>query len=58
MEKYKFLPHTADVKFQAFGKTLDKALKNCANALANTITDHKKIKPATEKTIQFKSETQ
>jgi len=27
MKKYKFLEHTADVKFQAFGKTLEKRLK-------------------------------
>jgi len=56
--QYKFLPHTADVKFQAFGKTLEEAFKNCAYALTDTITDHKKIKPATEKTIKVESENQ
>ncbi len=56
--QYKFLPHTADVKFQAFGKTLEEAFKNSAYALAKTITDYKKIKPTTEKTIEIESENQ
>ncbi|MFC1801742.1 archease [Nanoarchaeota archaeon] len=56
--QYKFLPHTADVKFQAQGKTLDEAFQNCAYALTDTITDHKKIKPTTEKTIEIESENQ
>ena len=55
---YKFLPHTADVKFQAQGKTLAEAFENCAYALTDTITDHKKIKPTTEKTIDIESENQ
>ena len=58
MEKYKFLPHTADVKFQARGKTLAEAFKNCAYALAETITNYKKVKPTTEKTIEIESENQ
>ena len=58
MVKYKFLPHTADVKFQAFGKTLEEAFQNCAYALTDTITDHKKIKPLAEKTIKVTSENQ
>lgn len=56
--QYKFLPHTADVKFQAFGKTLEEAFQNCAYALTETITDYKKIKPKKEKTIEIKSENQ
>lgn len=56
--KYKFLPHTADVKFRAYGKTLAEAFKNCAYALTDTITDHKKVKPVVEKTISVKSENQ
>lgn len=56
--KYKFLPHTADVKFQAFGKTLAEAFENCAYALTDTITNHKKIKPLTEKTLELESENQ
>lgn len=56
--QYKFLPHTADVKFQAFGKTLEEAFKNCAYALAETITNYKKVRPRIEKTINIESENQ
>ena len=34
-EKFKFLEHTADVKFQAYGKTPDKAFENAALAMFN-----------------------
>jgi SHS2 domain-containing protein len=37
MVKFKFLEHTADIKFQAFGKTLEEAFKNSALAMANLI---------------------
>ncbi len=43
MEKYKFLEHTADVEFQAFGKTLEEAFTNAALALAETMTKGTKI---------------
>jgi len=53
MQKYKFLPHTADIKFQAFGNTLEKAFENSALALTNIITKDK-IKSKTKKTIKIK----
>jgi len=37
MEKFRFLEHTADIKFQAFGKTLEEAFKNSALAMANSM---------------------
>ncbi len=39
--KYKFLEHTADVKFQAFGKTLEEVFSNAAYALINVMTKDK-----------------
>ena len=39
--KFKFIPHTADVKFQAFGKTLKEVFKNSALALFDTFYDGK-----------------
>ena len=33
MEKFKFLEHTADIKFQAFGKTREEVFENSAYAL-------------------------
>ncbi|SRR4030043_1817846 len=35
--KFKFLEHTADIKFQAFGKTLEEAFKNSALAMTNAM---------------------
>ena len=32
-DKFKFFEHTADVKFRAYGKTLDKAFENAALAM-------------------------
>ena len=39
--KFKFMPHTADIKFQAFGKTLKELFENSALALSNSIYDGK-----------------
>ena len=41
MEKYQFLEHTADVKFQAFGKSLEEAFSNSALAMFNAMYDGK-----------------
>ncbi|MBU2052871.1 MAG: archease [Nanoarchaeota archaeon] len=38
MKKFKFLEHTADVKFQAFGKSLEEAFGNSAIALKQIMT--------------------
>ena len=39
--KYKFLKHTADIKFQAFGKTLEKSFENSALAMSNSMYEQK-----------------
>ena len=36
-KNFEFLEHTADVKFQAWGKTLEETFSNCALALAKTL---------------------
>jgi SHS2 domain-containing protein len=38
-ERYRILPHTADGKFQAFGRTLEEAFGNAALALASLMWD-------------------
>jgi SHS2 domain-containing protein len=43
MERYRFLPHTADVRFKAYGKSLSAALENSALALLNLMLDVKRI---------------
>jgi len=54
--KYEFLPHTADVKFRAYGKTMEEAFSNAALALTKVITDPDKVEPKVEKTIKIESE--
>ncbi len=43
MEKYRILPHTADGKFQAYGRTLEEAFGNAALATASLIWDWSKV---------------
>jgi SHS2 domain-containing protein len=43
MEKYKFFPHTADAKFQAFGQTLEETFAHAAIAVASLMWDWQKI---------------
>jgi len=50
--KYKFLSHTADIKFQAFGNSLEEAFENSFEALKQVIVDKTKIK--NKKTITIK----
>lgn len=53
MKKYIFLKHTADMKFQAFGKDIAECFKNSAYAFREIITKSK-IKQSTKKTIRTK----
>ena len=41
MIKYKFLTHTADMKFQAFGKTIEEIFSNSALAMFNSMYEGK-----------------
>ena len=52
MIKFKFLPHTADIKFQANGKTKDALFENCALAVSSAYARGQKIKDKLKKTIQ------
>lgn len=56
MKTYEFLEHTADVKFRAYGKTLEEAFTAAAYAYADTVSDHTKIKKNITKTISIESE--
>ena len=44
MEKFRYLPHTADMQFKAYGKDFTEALENSALALLSIMLDIKKIK--------------
>jgi len=52
-EKYKFLEHTADIKFQAFGKNLEEAFENSALAMTKAMFEGK-IKEVKKKKIEVK----
>ena len=58
MKPYIFLPHTADAKFQAWGKTFDEALKNAAYAMTDIITDHTQLRSYVKRKIKVTSESQ
>jgi len=53
--KYKFLKHTADVKFQAFGKNLEEAFANAAIAMFEVIIKTGKIEKKLIKKIEVKA---
>ncbi len=49
--KFEFLSHTADIKFQAWGKTIEEVFENSALALFKSLSD-KKIKLNKRMTIR------
>jgi len=53
MEKFKFLEHTADIKFQAFGKTIEEVFSNSALAMTNAMFDGK-VKEKIVKKVKVK----
>ncbi len=52
MERYRFLPHTADAKFQAFGKTLEESFVNAALATASLMWDWELIDKTKEHRVK------
>lgn len=56
--KYRFLEHTADIKFQAFGKNLNKAFENAALAVSNVISRGKSIAKKSKKSVELEGNDQ
>lgn len=54
VKKFEFFEHTADVKFRAYGTSLEKAFENAALALKQVINE-KKVKPSIRKKIKIKA---
>ena len=52
MKSYEYLPHTADVKFRAYGATLEDAFENAAFALYNVMVDTTKVKKKMSRNIK------
>jgi SHS2 domain-containing protein len=53
MKKYRFLEHTADAKFQAFGETLEEAFCNAALATASLMWDWEEIEQNVEHPVEI-----
>ncbi len=49
--KYEFLPHTADIKFRAYGRNLEEAFENAVLAVVEYLTGGEKIKPRKGKVV-------
>jgi len=58
MKGYKFLPHTADVRIEAYGKSLEEAFTNSAYATTDVVTDHSKVAAVVEKEFTAEGENQ
>jgi SHS2 domain-containing protein len=57
MDRYKFLEHTADAKFQAYGKTLEEAFANAALALTDVVIEQIDVHPNEARKIEVISES-
>ncbi len=55
MEKYRFLQHTGDAKFQAFGSTLEQAFSHAALATASLMWDWKNIEEKVKHHIKIEA---
>ncbi len=51
-KKFKFLEHTADIKFQAFGKSYEEVFENSALALKESICGKIKVKEIKSRIIK------
>ena len=49
--EYKFLEHTADIKFQSYGKTINEVFENSVLAVAEYVSRGKKIKTVKGKVV-------
>lgn len=49
--KYEYLPHTADVKFRAYGRTLEEAFSNAAFALFNIMVKTSQVEAILKKDV-------
>lgn len=54
MVRYRFMPHTADVKFMAYGRTMAELFQNAALAMFDTIADTTAMRGSNERGSAFK----
>mgnify|MGYP001131281127 CR=1 FL=1 len=51
--KYRFLNHTADAKFQAYGNSLEEAFQNAAAATANLMWSTRKVRSRIKRKVNI-----
>lgn len=54
MKKFEFLEHTADIKFRAYGKSVNEAFENSVLAMTSYLSGGEKIVNKKNKTINIK----
>ncbi len=54
LKKFEFVEHTADVKFKAYGRSLDEVFENSVFAFSKITAGKKKIKRAKKKNLKIK----
>ncbi|MBD3311889.1 archease [archaeon] len=54
--KFKFLEHTADIKFRAYGSNINEVFENAAMAFFEAITDTKKVKLKVKKEFSLEAQ--
>lgn len=53
MKKFEFLPHTSEIKFKAYGQTLNEVFENSVLAVASFISKENEVKPSKGKPVQI-----
>ncbi|HEK86082.1 MAG: archease [Candidatus Saccharicenans sp.] len=54
-KKFEFLPHTADAKFRAYGKTLEEAVANAALAMVSLMWDYDQVELKAKEEVEIKA---
>jgi SHS2 domain-containing protein len=55
MEQFRYLDHTADLKFQAYGRTLEEAFSNAVYAMMGFLLPDEEVKTAMEKELRIRA---
>ncbi len=55
--KYRFLEHTADILFEAYGKSFEDALENAAEAMFSIMCDVKKLREERNFRVEEKADS-
>ena len=53
---FKYIEHTADAEFIAYGRTEDETFVNAARAMANLVIDPANVKPEVEKSVELQGD--